>query len=1006
MAPATPRVFTIAADRPFLDVLAEAVLAGFPLEAAGPPTPVELARWTILLPTRRAVRELESIFFAKSGGRGLLLPAIRPIGDIDEDTLGGNEPGIGADIPDAMSGTAQLLLLIDLIDDWARANPQTRLAQEVAAAPHQAAALALSLQEFLDAIETEEVDAGLIPGLYDLENARHREAILEFLSIARERYPVRLDAETRISAALRRALVLRHEAQRLAKGGAHGPIIAAGSTGTIPATRDLLKAIAGLPQGAVVLPGLDTIMDKDSWEAIGPVHPQYALKQLIAALGVAPAQVPALAGAEPGARAWLASEIMRPAETSDAWNDALTAEASRLAPALAGVELIEAQHRQEEAAVIALILRNALETPGRNASLVTPDRSLARRVKAELMRWDIAIDDSGGEPLLRFGGAALLHVLADAAARGFDAGSLSGLMRHALCRLGRAPDEARHLASIVELAALRSEPALRSLAELPARVAEAQPDGRPGQHLHPALARLPPADWEQAIAYAADLAEALSALPVATGAGFGAHVDALVKTCETLAGEDLWAGDAGAALADVIASARAEASRLRHCDFARAAAILIHLLRSTALRPRNPRAARLSILGLLEARLMQPDLVVLGGLNEGIWPGLPDAGPWLNRPMRETLAMQQPERSIGQTAHDFVQAFGAREVKLVWSRRIDDAPAIPSRWVLRLQMILKAAGQEARTGRSSSWPRLARALNEPASVRPNAKPRPRPPLAARPRQLSVTRIETLIRDPYAIYARHVLKLQPVEPIVARADPARRGMVIHEAISDFLRAYPDALPPDALAELLRLGHEHFAAVLGDPAVFSFWWPRFERIADWLVEQERQKRPGIAHIHAEIEGRIALSIADAAFHLTCRADRVDVLKDGTARIIDYKTGAVPSAREVRAGLAPQLTLQAAILARGGFTAVAPMEVSAVSYVKLSGGDPAGEDKGPDLGADLPQVVAQHVAGLVKLIAAYRNADQPYLPRAMMKHEDDASDYDHLSRYREWALAGEAR
>ncbi len=500
--------------------------------------------------------------------------------------------------------------------------------------------------------------------------------------------------------------------------------------------------------------------------------------------------------------------------------------------------------------------------------------------------------------------------------------------------------------------------------------------------------------------------QALSALPVATGAGFGAHVDALVKTCETLAGEDLWAGDAGAALADVIASARAEASRLRHCDFARAAAILIHLLRSTALRPRNPRAARLSILGLLEARLMQPDLVVLGGLNEGIWPGLPDAGPWLNRPMRETLAMQQPERSIGQTAHDFVQAFGAREVKLVWSRRIDDAPAIPSRWVLRLQMILKAAGQEARTGRASSWPRLARALNEPASVRPNAKPRPRPPLAARPRQLSVTRIETLIRDPYAIYARHVLKLQPVEPIVARADPARRGMVIHEAISDFLRAYPDALPPDALAELLRLGHAHFAAVLGDPAVFSFWWPRFERIADWLVEQERQQRPGIAHIHAEIEGRIALSIADAAFHLTCRADRVDVLKDGTARIIDYKTGAVPSAREVRAGLAPQLTLQAAILARGGFMAVAPMEVSAVSYVKLSGGDPAGEDKGPDLGADLPQVVAQHVAGLVKLIAAYRNADQPYLPRAMMKHEDDASDYDHLSRYREWALAGEAR
>jgi ATP-dependent helicase/nuclease subunit B len=326
--------------------------------------------------------------------------------------------------------------------------------------------------------------------------------------------------------------------------------------------------------------------------------------------------------------------------------------------------------------------------------------------------------------------------------------------------------------------------------------------------------------------------------------------------------------------------------------------------------------------------------------------------------------------------------------------------------VLRLQMILKAAGLEAHSGKASKWPLLARALNEPRAVAPQPRPRPRPPVSTRPRQLSVTRIETLIRDPYAIYGREILKLQPVEPIAANADPARRGMVVHDAINDFLSVYPEELPPDAVSELLRFGRVHFDRVLGDPSAFSFWWPRFERIAQWLVDEEKKLRPGIVHIHAEIAGGIDLLVAGETFRLTCRADRVDVLKDGTARIIDYKTGGVPSADEVKVGLAPQLTLQAAILSRGGFTRIAAIPVSDVAYVKLSGGEPAGEHKGPKLGGGLAHCVDEHVAGLARLIAAYSNPAQRYLPRTVMKKEEDESPYDHLSRYREWALSGDAK
>lgn len=995
MAADSLKLFTIAADQPFLEVLADAVLSGFPKDEQ-PPAPLELPRWTILLPTRRAVRELERIFFAKTGGMGLLLPRIRPIGDIDEDLLQ-PETAVADGLPEAMPAAGQLLLLIDLIDDWAKANPLTRLAREVSEAPHQAYALAVSLKEFLDGLETEEIDAARIPELYDLESAHHREAILEFLSIARQRYPQRLAEAQRISAARRRSMVLRHEAARLAEQRSSAPIIAAGSTGTIPATRELLKAIAALPNGAVILPGLDGTLDDASWQAVGAQHPQHALKQLLEFLGVPRHLVAALGGR--GARSWLASELMRPAETADRWRDTIASRAALIPAAMAGVELVPTAHRQQEAQTIALILRHALETPGRTASLITPDRTLARRVKAELLRWNITIDDSGGEPLLRFAGASLLHLLIEAALSRFDAASLSALLRHDMCRLGRAAEEARHAVSVIELAVLRGPVGRIDVAKLPARLRQAMTED---DHLHMALRRLAREDWEQAISFARDVAEAVRPLIEDDVAALQDQLGRLVTAAERLAGTALWEGDAGQALTAVIDELRQETHLLRACDFPRAATILRHALRDAALRPRHPGTSRLAILGLLEARLVRSDLVVLGGLNEGVWPGLPDSGPWLNRPMRDRLAMQQPERAIGQTAHDFVQAFGNAEVKLVWSRRIDDAPAIPSRWILRLRMILDAAGLEMPTG----WPALAAALNEPAEVTPHGKPKPRPPLASRPRQLSVTRIETLLRDPYAIYAANILRLEPVPPVAAAADPSMKGVVVHAAIADFLAAYPSALPGDALQQLIGFGRKHFDMLEAGAEIESFWWPRFERIAAWFIDEERRNRPAIRSILSEQPGRLDLGIDGQSFALTCRADRIDILADGTAGITDYKTGTVPSAGQVRSGLSPQLTLQAAILAAGGFRDTEPHEVSRIAYVKLGGGDPPGEDKLPRLDDTVSATARLHLSRLVDLLAAYARPEQPYLPRNIMEHEDDEGDYDHLSRFREWALAGQGK
>ena len=994
-----PRLFTIAPDRRFLEVLADAVLKGFPYTDGRTPGTLDLARWTILLPTRRAVRELEDIFFRKTGGSGVLLPRIRPLGDIDEDLL---QPEHGVDeLGTPVSVPGQLLLLMDLIDEWAAAHPATRLAQEIAAAPHQAGGLAQSLAELLDALETEDVEVAKIADLYGLESARHREAILEFLAIAREKYPQRLAEENAMGPQARRSAILRREAKRLEFTRTERPFIAAGSTGSIPATCTLLKAIAGLANGAVVLPGLDQFMDEASWTAIGPTHPQHAMKQLLARLN-ATRQMVAEMGDAPGPRAWLASELMRPTETAHLWHGALKGQEARVAGAMQGVELVETRSIPEQAVTAALILRECLETPGRSACLVTPDRQLARRVKVELQRWNITINDSAGEPLIRFGGASLLNLLLEALLQDFAAEPLAALLRHELAIFGLSQEEARHHASLIELALLRTGTGAPEIGKLShaLRIAT-EKDNRRALPL--AVKHVTDPQWEATIAQARRISEVLAPLTAGAPNTLAEHLDRLAAACEAIAGEAFWAGDGSEELSDAFALLKQESRFLKHCDLQRTAAILRHWLHGLPVRSQSHNPTPLSILGLLEARLIRADVMVLAGLNEGTWPGAADCGPWLNRPMRDVLEMKQPEAQIGQTAHDFVQAFGNRHVKLLWSRRIGDSPGTPSRWLHRLQMILETAKLKEQFA-TSPWPQMARNLAAPAEVRPTPMPKPRPAVALRPKALSVTRIEKLIRDPYAIYARFVLQLEPVKPVSSVPDPARRGTIFHDAIGDFLTQFPKDLPVDAAAELEHHGRQHFRQIDDYPGLVSFWWPRFRRIAAWMAEKEPGWRVGIERVVAERNGAITFPVAGTDFSLTCRVDRIDLMADGSARIVDYKTGGVPSTREVEVGLAPQLTLQAAILARGGFSDVNPTQTGQVWYVKLSGGNPAGEVKElKKLHPPVMELAEKHFAELQKLLAKYASVGQPYYPRTIMKKEDDPSDYDHLSRFQEWSLSG---
>ena len=981
-------VYSIAAELPFLDTL----VAGLVRQTDG--DPLALARHVVLLPTRRAVRALGEAFLRHGNGRALLLPRLTPVGDLDADELaliGDEGAGDGGlDILPAVPALRRQLMLTRLVLLWGvrrGTGPFTA---------GQAAPLAAELARFLDEVQAEGSDLGGLEALVPADYAEHWQDVLKFLDIVRVHWPAALAAIGCLDPAERRNRVLAAQVDSWRRAPPAHPVIAAGITGGLPAVADLVAAVAALPQGMVVLPGLARDGDSDAWAEIAadPAHPQHLLARLLDRLGCDPAAVrdwPAAltAGASPLRRA-VVLEALRPAASSERWREVPPIAAG----ALAGLRRLDCAGPQEEALVIALLLRETLETEGATAALVTPDRDLARRVAAELRRWGIAIDDSAGVPLNRTPPGVFLRLLLDAVAQELAPVPLLALLKHPLAAAGFAPETFRARARLLELALLRGPrpaPGLRGLDDAVA------------------------AEDRTLRAFVAALGAALAPLASVIArreTGLADAVAAHIEAAEALARSDvepgaarLWrepAGEEAAQMTSEMLDAASDFPPIAGDDYP---ALFEALVTGPVVRPPYGRHPRLFIWGLLEARLQQADRVVLGGLNEGVWPPEAPSDPWLSRPMRQRFGLPPPERRIGMAAHDFVQALGAREVVLTRAARVEGTPTVPSRWLQRLDTVLRVGGREGVIAAANEPLAWQRRLDEAEARNTLPPPAPCPPVAARPRRLSVTEIETWMRDPYAIYARRVLGLQALEPLDADPGAAERGRFIHLALDRFLREFPGALPADAADRLIAIGREAFGAALDRPGVYAFWWPRFARIARWFAASEAERRAArTRNLATECRGRMTFAGPAGNFELVAIADRIDRRGDGGLAIIDYKTGTVPDKADVALGFAPQLALEAAIAEAAGFAGIAAAPVEELAFWQMSGGDPAGRAVPAAADADLRRRIDEAVAGLQRLIARFDDPDTPY--RAV-PHPDKAprySDYTHLARVKEWSVSGE--
>ncbi len=1041
-----PRVASIDAGRPFLPTLVDALLDGALLPGFrwDRLDPTALADVLILVPTRRAARALEATFLAAVVARGgpevTLLPTIRPFGDVDADEdLFADD---GDDEPVA-TPLERRLVMARLVLGWTRAlagallNPATGAAPTLPSSPAEAVRLSTALLTLMDQVVSQGVDWRRLDDLVPDDYAAYWQMTRAFLAIVADTWPKHLAERGLADPAVRRHAAVRREAARLAAAPPNGPVIAAGSTGSVPSTADLIAVVSRLENGAVVLPGLDFDLDAAAWAALEPVdgvgepvpgHPQYGLRLLLDRLGVDRGDVLRLAPpreAKAAARARLLSESLRPAETSESWADfaaAIRAGTFDLLGALDGMAVIEAKSEAEEALAVALALREAVEDPTRTAALVTPDRVLARRVAAELARWGLAIDDSAGQPFGHTRAALLARLTAEVALGGFEPAAVAALLAHPLARFGRSAGAARRAARVVEMVALRGPRTLPFgrglLAAYDERVtaitAERSREPRPLRRLS-----------ADTLAEGRDLLTALVAAlePLESLAGRGdvtvptllsTHVAALTAIARDDTGSDaaLYDGEDGAALAAALADfERAAASEGAELAFDAAAwpGFFDALLGDAPVRRPTAPDARIFVFGPLEARLLAFDLVVLAGLDEGVWPIATRTDPWLSRPMRRDMTLEAPERRIGLSAHDYAQGAAAPRVVLARSARTGGAPTVASRWLQRLTTLVGDDGHTrlTRAGeRFLVWARtLDAASSPPATV---ARPDPKPPLAWRPTRLSVTEIETWIRDPYAVYARHVLGLDPLDPLGGEIGAAERGTFVHEVLARFVADW------DGTAS--RREADRFATIAGDlltaydafPEVVALWRPRLTAIARWWLAADAARSPRVAERRTEVGGRWELPVDGVSFTLTGVADRLDLLADGALAVLDYKTGRPPSEKEVQSLLAPQLPLEAAMARAGAFGPdLVGRPIAELAYLHLKGGETGGswEQRGrPDAGAGPDALAEAAKAALEKLVRGFRDPAQGWVSRRHVRFEKDRSGpYDHLARVAEWA-AGE--
>ncbi|MFD1795103.1 double-strand break repair protein AddB [Paracoccus aurantiacus] len=933
--------------------------------------PEAMAAITIYVNAARTLNTLRTAFDAHAAQNGpLLLPKLRLISD-----LGAALPGERA------APLARVLDLGNLVSRLIERDPVLGAGQSV---PE----LAQSLSELMGEMQSEGCDATSLDQIDIREHAAHWQRSLQFLHIAAGFYL----SDPPVDTASRQ----RRRAEALAQAWQDGrdlpqnPVLVVGSTGSHGATRLFLRAVAGLPLGAVILPGYDFHQPDRVWDHLGAGdddHPQARLAALRGE-GVMP-----WTDAPQNEVNKLISLALRPAPVTDQW----ISEGPHLPEISAltkNMTLIEADQPQEEADAIAVLIRDAVGR-GQPVRLFAADRGLVRRVGAALDRWDLSLDDSAGEPLHLSGPGLFLRHVAGLFGQRLSIDTLLALLKNQITATGSSHGDS-----------------LRHTRDLELRLRSHGPAFPDGETLRDWGSRGDESRkiWASWLSYALDIvttaADDVTNRPVTDRLADHLH---LAEWMAAGPGGDalqsrLWddaAGHAAKAAMSYLADHAGRAQAMGPRDYGD---LIDTQLSAQAVRARDRGHPLIRACGPREARtevnLSDNAIVILAGLNEGGWPQSLPPDPWLSRDMRRQAGLTVPERQVGLSAHDFQQAIAAPEVVMTRARRDADAETIPSRWLNRLTNLVSGLPDQggpqaldAMRMRGGRWLALARQLVQPRfKLDPAPRPAPVPPAPAFD-NISVTQVSKLIRDPYSIYASKVLRLRPLDPLRPEPDASLRGQVLHKVAERLLSPPPSPdTPPAVLAErFLQATRDVLAQEVPWPAARAFWQARMDRIATQIAKDEANRlqngRPLV------VESTHSLPVPGLNLRLTAKPDRIDRLAGGeAAHVYDYKSGRPPNDREIE-HFDKQLLLEAAMVAKGAFPTLGPVEVEGISYIQLGA---EGETHPRKFTADAAEETWQK---FVILASHYLRGERGFTARRALQKTTDAGDYDHLSRYGEW-------
>lgn len=968
-------LFTIPSGTSFLKRLAEGLL-NISTSGHGPKGEDEfaLSRMRVLLPTRRAGRELRDAFLTLSKGKPLLLPRLQPIGDVDAEEIELYLSGYGetnSDIPPAISTLERQFLLAPLIQ---RKDPSLGL--------DAALSLATDLARLIDTVHTEDLDFAGLQNIVPSTLATHWQKTLEFLDIITTHWPHILAERGQIDPADRRNRLLKSLARLWQNHPPETPIIAAGSTGSIPSAGELLKTIANLPQGIVILPGLDLDLDSNSWNAITDTHPQATMRHLLIRMNKTRDDVqlwPEAYGLL-SQRTELIRDIMRPADFFG------QADPKGLVNGIKDLTLIETATPREEAAAIAVIIREALEVPDQTACFVTPDRTLARRVMSALRRWGIEVDDSAGGALATTASATFLLSLLRVIETNFAPLELIDFLKHNYQRLVPQEDVA-----LLERYVLRGSRPSGGMNGLYHRLSVLD---LKNDHLHHIVRNLD---------------QSFSSFSSLTSGEFSLNefCESILKIAEYMSGgaEFFWSRTESNSISNFIANVMEYANLLPRIELKAFGNVFRTLLKTENYRPDHEPHRRILILGQLESRLIHRDVMILGGLNEGTWPREAAHDPWMSRPMRQKFGLPTPDRITGLSAHDFVEHLSSGKVFITRSLKSDGTATVPARWIQKLKTLLNANDIPCSWPAENPYLQWIKKMDDPISPTPLYAnvPQPKPPLTNRPETLSATWIEKWMRNPYRVYAEKILKLKILDPFDHDVVHAERGRFVHDVLLEFVQTYPGEMPKNAVQIILGIGQKKQSELEHVPPHWYYWWPRFERLVEWFVDEETKWRKTAVPWIQEETGAVEIYQNPATgrkFIVTAKADRIDRIKTGGAAIMDYKTGNTPLLYKVKDGTAPQLPIESYILNKGGYKNIQETP-NLMVYWKLSGSHAQAGEVKPFDQIDMSEILAATEEGLTKLIDLFENPDTPYIARAVSgKLYDDEKAYAHLARTAEWS------